>query len=144
MSAVDGHAQVTLSTQAIHNPDEPRHFMRIKPISGYVRVLLAGRVLAASNRALRLLEVGKDLSDPTIYFPPDDLRVALSPTDRRTFCPLKGHATYFPVLAPGGEVSEPEIAWSYTETLDFASELKNRIAFYASRVVIEEHPAPVT
>jgi uncharacterized protein (DUF427 family) len=140
MSLAEVRAQVTLAHDTIHNPDEPRHFMRIKPVKTRVRVLLDGRVLAESQRALRVLEAGRDLYDPVLYFPASDVRAKLSPVDKRTFCPLKGHASYFDLVSDDGRVDVPEIAWSYRETFDFAAALKDLVAFDAARVAIEEHP----
>ena len=142
MSEAEARAQVTLSQETIHNPDEPRHYMRIKPVTGEVRVRLDGKLLAASRRALRVLEAGRDIYDPVFYLPPADVRADLSPADRRTYCPLKGHASYFDLVSDRGEVEAAEIAWSYRETLDCAGELKDLIAFDAARVACEEHPAP--
>jgi len=128
---------VTRSRHTIHNPDDARHFMRIKPVAGTVRILRDGKLLAQSSRALRVIEAGNDLYDPCIYMPREDVQAALAPSARaRTWCPLKGHAGYFDL--PGGP---KEIAWSYDETLDFAREIQDLIAFYGDKVTIEEHPA---
>ena len=140
MSQADLRAQVTLARETIHNPDEPRHFMRIKPVKGRVRVLLDGQVLAESAQALRVLEAGRDLYDPVVYFPAADVRVTLSPAAKRTVCPLKGQATYLDLAAERGRAAVPEIAWSYRETFDFAAALKGRVAFDAARVTVEEQP----
>jgi uncharacterized protein (DUF427 family) len=142
MSETDVRARVTLARETIHNPDEPRHFMRIKPVTGRVRILRDGRVLAESARALRVLEAGRDLYDPVLYLPAADVRAKLSLIEKRTYCPLKGHASYFDLVSDEGRVDVPEIAWSYRETLDCAVALKDLVAFDASRVVIEESPAP--
>jgi len=139
MSEAKEWGQVTLSQETIHNPDEPRHFMRIKPVKGHVRILFEGRVLAHSDQVLRVLEAGRDIYDPVLYFPPSDVRATLSPVEKRTFCPLKGHACYFDLVSEQGRVEVPEIAWSYRETFDTAAPLKERVAFDAARVVIEEH-----
>ena len=136
----DVRASVTLAKETIHNPDEPRHFMRIKPVKGRVRVLYDGRVLAESTRALRVLEAGRDFYDPVVYFPASDVRANLLPVETRTFCPLKGHASYFDLAADGGRVEAPQIAWSYRETLEFAHALRDLVGFDASQVEIEEHP----
>ena len=141
MSEANVREQVTLARDTIHNPDEPRHFMRIKPVKGRVRVLLDGQVLAESTRALRVLEAGRDLYDPVLYLPADDVRVRLSPAEKRTFCPLKGHATYLDLVVGEGRVEVPEIAWSYRDTFDFAAALTGLVAFDATRVAVEEHPA---
>ncbi len=144
MTGATGREQVTLSRETIHNPKDPRHFMRIKPVAGRARVLRNGRVLAESNQALRLIEAGKDVYDPTIYFPPGDIQAKLAPSDKKTFCPLKGHATYFDLVSDRGDTEVAEIAWSYEDTFDFAAELTNYVAFYGAQVVIEEHPAPTS
>lgn len=128
---------VTRSKFTIHNPDDARHFMRIKPVAGTVRILRDGKVLAQSGRAVRVIEAGNDLYDPCIYMPREDVRAELTPSEKaRTWCPLKGHASYFDL--PGGPA---EIAWSYDEPLDFADELKDLVSFYGDKVTVEESPA---
>ncbi len=136
-----GLQQITRSRETIHNPDDARHFMRIKPVPGHVRVLYDGDLLAESNQTLRVLEVGSDIYDPVFYFPPSHVQATLAPLEKRTFCPLKGHASYFALVSDHGAIQVPEIAWCYGDTLDFASELKDLIAFDASLVVFEQHPA---
>ena len=141
MTDATDREQVTLSQETIHNPKEPRHFMRIKPVAGRVRILRNGQVLAESDRALRLIEAGKDIYDPTIYLPAGDIQAKLEATDKKTFCPLKGHAIYFDLLSDKGDTEVAEVAWSYQDTFDFAAQLKDYVAFYGTRVVVEEHPA---
>ena len=138
MSEIDVPGQVTLTTESIHNPDEPRHFMAIKPVPRRVRISFDGSVLAESDDALRVIEVGRRFYDPVLYLPRTDITANLSPAERRSFCPLKGHASYFDLRDDQGRTLVAEIAWSYRETFDFAAVLKDRIAFDASRVVIEE------
>ena len=127
-------SHVTMSDKTIHNPAEPRHFMRIKPIAGRITIRRCEEVLATSDRALRLLEVGKDVYDPTIYLPHEDVNAALTQTDKSTHCPLKGDAVYFDAAGV------TEIAWAYPDPLDIAPDLKGRVAFYASKVSITETP----
>lgn len=145
MSVSDGRAKVTLSRHTIHNPGDPRHYMRIKPVEGRVRILFGERVLADSADALRLLEAGHDIYDPVLYLPLADVRAGLAPVEKRTYCPLKGHASYFDLVSgegqAEGQVEAPEIAWSYRETLDMAGEIRDLVAFDAARVTIEERPA---
>jgi len=132
---------VTLATETIHNPEDARHFMRIKPVAGSVRIFHRGRLLAESGRALRVLEAGKDLYDPTIYLPADDVTAPLVAKDKTTFCPIKGHASYFALAGEDGAIEVEEIAWSYRDTLEMAADLKDRIAFYPAKVTTEESPA---
>ena len=131
---------VTLVKGAAHNPAEPRHFMRIKPVTRRVRVLRDGAVLAESTSAMRLLEVGKDLYDPVIYFPRQDVSDALKKNTHSTHCPLKGDAAYFDLQGDDGAVLAERIAWSYEAPFDFASDLAGLVAFYGDAVTVEEAP----
>ena len=116
----------------IRNPDNEAHSARIKPVGRLVRVRRGGTLLAESERAVRLMETGRDLYDPVIYLPEADLEVALTPVQgKSTHCPLKGEAAYF---AHEGE----EVAWTYDRPLDSALMLKGLIAFDPSKVVLEE------
>jgi uncharacterized protein (DUF427 family) len=142
MTEASAREHVTLATETIHNPKEPRHFMRIKPAGRRVRILRGGKVLADSNAALRVIEAGRDLYDPVLYLPRADVTANLAPAEKdKTFCPIKGHATYFDLVSDEGSVEQAEIAWSYEDTLDCAAELKNFIGFYGTHVLVEEHPA---
>lgn len=125
--------QVTLATETIHRVDEPRHFMRLKPVPRRIRILKEGQVLADTEAALRLTEVGRDVYDPVFYIPKADVQVDLiSITGKSTHCPLKGDASYF---AHKGD--EP-IAWTYDRPLATTAVLKGLIAFYPDQVVVEE------
>lgn len=116
----------------IHNPDNDAHFMRVKPVAATVRVSRRGAVLAESRDALRVLETGRDVYDPVIYIPVADLAVPLRPVgDKSTHCPLKGDASYF---ALDGE----EIAWTYDRPFERAAMLRDHVAFYPAKVVMEE------
>lgn len=125
--------QVTLATQTIHREDEPRHFMRLKPVPRRIRVLKDSQVLADTEAALRLTEVGRDIYDPVFYIPEADMQVDLVPIiGKSTHCPLKGDASYF-----AHEGDEP-IAWTYDRPLAATEALKGLIAFYPDQVVVEE------
>ena len=142
MSGTTPQELVTLSRDTIHNPNEPRHYMRIKPVGRRVRVLRDGKVLADSTDALRVLEAGRDIYDPVIYVPRDDVCAELASAEKdKTFCPIKGHASYFDLLLDDGRIDVAEIAWSYEDTVTEASQLKDRIAFVPATVLIEEHPS---
>ena len=134
------HETITMVRDAIHNPREPRHFMRLKPVASRVRVLRAGRLLAETKNALRVLEVGKDIYDPVLYLPPADILCQLNETQTTSHCPLKGDAAYFSLMDENGAVEERDIAWSYPAPLAFARNLAGLIAFYGDRVALEESP----
>lgn len=128
-----GDNAVTLADNTIHNPNEPRHFMAIKAIGARVRLFYRGAVVAETTKAVRVVEVGRSVYDPVIYVPAEDVKIPLVRTDKTTHCPLKGDASYYGV---DGE----EVAWSYETPFDFARGLKQRRAFWATKVAIEETP----
>lgn len=120
-------SDITLVEGAIHNPDEPRHFMQIVPASGR-RVASAGdRRIADSDRAVVVKEVGRGVYDPVVYFPRDDVDMdALHGIDRTTHCPLKGDTEYFDVVV--GDERLEAAAWSYVR-MRLGDELKDLVAF---------------
>lgn len=138
-----GHSNVTLCTETIHNPNEPRHFMRLKPAGRSVTVHWNGHLLASTSNALRCLEVGKDLYDPVLYIPWDDVRAPLTQrTDVSTHCPVKGDAVYFDLMEDTGGALIDKIGWSYPDPVKDAGDLAGRIAFDTSKVTIVEAPLP--
>jgi len=131
------HAEFTLVKDAIHNPAEPRHFMKLKPVNRAVRISCGDVVLAKSTRAVKLLEVGRDLYDPVIYLPVSDLVADLAPIEgKTTHCPLKGDAAYFAICEPAAAKGD-YVAWAYPDPFDFAAVLSDLIAFDAAKVRIE-------
>ena len=95
----------------------------------------------ARESAVRVLEAGKDLYDPVLYLPAEDVTPRLRrDTAQSSHCPLKGDAAYFDLVDAEGAVQVPKIAWSYPEPPAFASDLAGRVAFYAKHVTIEDSP----
>lgn len=96
-----------------------------------VRVELAGKVVADSTRALRVLETSHP---PTIYIPPADVREELlAESDARsTWCEFKGAARYLDAVVDGRRF-EP-VAWTYPDPSPGYEALRNHIAFYPGRV----------
>ena len=69
------------------------------------------------------------LVEGNAYFPRDAVRDdVLRPSDRHTFCPWKGTASYF-TLEVDGETNR-DAAWYYPETEDAAKEIEGRVAFW--------------
>ena len=127
---------VTLVKNAIHNPAEPRHFMQIVPARGRQLASVDGHIVAESDAAVVVKEVGFDIYDPVIYFPRADVDTAsLSPIDKTTHCPLKGDTEYFDVIAGG--TTRKEAAWSYVRMVA-GDELKNLIAFDRNKVSVDQ------
>ena len=127
-------------TVTIKRPDAPQHYMVLRPINGRIVVRLPnGDRIAESSRAVRLLECGRTLYDPVTYLPLEDVHVPLEAETGTTHCPLKGDASYFSLSADGEK--QEKIAWSYMSPLEFSMPIKGLVAFYANRVIVEEHPA---
>ncbi|MEM0976419.1 MAG: DUF427 domain-containing protein [Pseudomonadota bacterium] len=131
------HSEITLATETLHRTDEPRHYMRVKNVPRMARVEKNGAVLAQSKNAVRLTEVGRDIYDPIIYFPREDVLVPLTQTDRSTHCPLKGDATYFSVPGADGK----NLVWAYDAPIPPADGLQGFVAFFPDRVTVIEGDA---
>jgi uncharacterized protein (DUF427 family) len=83
-------------------------------------------VLAESGRPYLLFE---SMLPVRYYLPaPDVASQLLQPSDTRTACAYKGFASYLSLP------QEPDIAWTYSDPLREASEVKDRIAFFNERV----------
>ena len=70
----------------------PGHTINIVPTAAHVEVRLGGRLLATTDRAMKLDETGLPAR---YYLPPDDVQMdLLRPTTFHTNCPFKGEASY--------------------------------------------------
>lgn len=120
---------------AIRNPANADHLMVLQPVDRPVEIQLAGRKIARSTRAVRLVEIGRGIYPPRIYLPLADSSLPLETLDKSTHCPLKGDAVYH-------AVDGVEVGWSY-KTLDFAAAIDGLISFDgpAIRIIEDERPA---
>ncbi len=124
----------TLVENAIHNPTEPRHFMRVVLAAGRHTVTAAGVTVADSERAVVVKEVGLDIYDPILYFPREDVAMdLLTPTDKTTHCPLKGDTEYFDLQTEDQRIVD--FAWSYVRMVA-GDELLELVAFSPQNVTI--------
>lgn len=109
----------------IHAPTDA-YSIDIQPLPGQVVARRGDIVLAASTRARVMYETRLP---PTVYFPPEDVRVELSePTELQTFCPFKGTASYRDVILPDGARLENAV-WSYEDALPEAAEIRGHVGF---------------
>jgi len=131
-------SSVTLVQHAIHNPDEPRHFMRVVAVDRRVTAAIGEHTVADSTNAVVVKEVGRDIYDPVVYFPRADVTMhVFSRTGTTTYCPLKGSTEYFDVTVDGDTAADA--AWSYVE-MRLGDELKDLIAFDSSQVSVTIAP----
>ncbi len=106
----------------------------IRPASGNWTVRAGGAVLGESTAALELQEGDYP---PVIYFPRSDIAMAfLEPSDITSTCPYKGKATYYSIVAKSGLIKDA--VWSYEDPLDAVAGIKGYLAFYTTKVAVEE------
>lgn len=101
---------------------------RLEPTAAHIRIVVAGRVIADTRTALRVLETSHP---PTYYLPPADIAMRhLTPTANGSYCEWKGQASYYTLTV--GDRSLVDVAWTYrTPTPPFEA-LVDHIAFYAA------------
>jgi uncharacterized protein (DUF427 family) len=125
---------VTMVQGAIHNPDEPRHFMTITPANRVRSASIDGTEVARSDRAVVVKEIGRSIYDPVVYFPRADVTMdRFEVSERSTHCPLKGDTEYFDFI--GDQERIPDAAWSYVR-MALGDELKQLIAFDPARIEV--------
>jgi uncharacterized protein (DUF427 family) len=116
---------------AIRNPGNPNHLMVMRPVSRVVRVYFEGTLIAQTQNALRVIEMGKSIYDPALYIPAADLLAPLQLMDKSSHCPLKGDAS-------AATLNGNEIAWTYDRPFDTSKQLAGHFAFWPDKVKITE------
>jgi uncharacterized protein (DUF427 family) len=108
----------------------PDHPISIESDTSRVIVSVAGRIIADSREALTLREAHY----PAVqYIPRKDVDMTLlARSDRSTYCPYKGDASYFSVPV-GGERSIDGV-WTYETPYAAVAGIKDYLAFYPDRV----------
>ncbi|KAF8558352.1 DUF427-domain-containing protein [Imleria badia] len=94
-----------------------------------VRVLLNNVLLAECDTPVIL--------EGNYYFPSGTVhKTNLSTSNTSTVCPWKGTASYYSADVDGTSVKD--IAWYYAEPKPKAAHIKNYVAFYKNKVIIED------
>lgn len=100
--------------------------IRIRKANGNWVVRSGGAILGESTNALELTE--GNLA-PVIYFPRDDIAMALlDRTSKTTHCPYKGDANYFSIVNKSS-VTENAV-WTYENPIESVAEIKDHLAFF--------------
>lgn len=103
---------------------------RLEHCEHRVRIEFGDQVIVDNTNALRVLETSHP---PTYYIPPSDVRIAmLIPTARHSWCEWKSRAQYWTLRL--GDLESTKAAWSYAEPTAAFAQLRDFLAFYASRV----------
>jgi uncharacterized protein (DUF427 family) len=112
----------------------PDHPIDLTEARTRVEARFDGKVIAASDRVLWLKEAGYR---EVAYFPRADVEMGLlKRTDRDTYCPYKGHASYFTIEAGGA--SGDNAVWSYETPHPAVAAIRDHLAFYPDRVEVRE------
>ena len=103
----------------------PTHSIEITLYPALVRAELHGQTIASSRQAVVMAEANYA---PVCYFPRAHVRMdALRPVAHSTYCPFKGHASYFDIRVDAHTVARG--AWSYETPYDEMLAIKMCIAF---------------
>ncbi len=108
------------------------HPITVEPSSDRVVVRAGGTTLADSTTTLVLREADYP---PVRYIPLADVdQSLLAPSDRSTYCPYKGEASYWSIN------TDPErgedAVWFYDQPYAAVESIRDHVAFYADRVEI--------
>ena len=108
----------------------PDHPISIETNLSRVMVKVGGRIIADTRNALTLREA----SYPAVqYIPRRDVDMAaLVRSGHTTYCPYKGDASYYSILA-GGDRSLNAV-WTYETPFEAMAQIKDYVAFYPDRV----------
>lgn len=111
----------------------PDHPITVEPARARVTVRAGSVVVAETDRALELREASYP---PVYYVPVDDVRPGtLGPSEHHTYCPYKGQASYYDLVADGA--ADPAgAAWYYPDPFPAMAAIAGHVAFYADRVSI--------
>jgi uncharacterized protein (DUF427 family) len=102
----------------------------LDPSTEHVVVEFAGRILADTRRAIRVLETSHP---PSYYLPLGDVdRSVLVHNPRRTYCEFKGQAGYVDLVV--GERRSLLAGWYYPDPTRGFEALVDHVTFYPSRV----------
>jgi uncharacterized protein (DUF427 family) len=111
------------------HPRDPFHRVDVRQSARPVRIEIGGETVAETTSARLLFETQLPAR---FYIPREDVRPELHASDRQTYCPYKGAASYWSLDA-GGRRRE-DIAWSYEQPLPDAVAIKGLLAFWDERV----------
>jgi len=97
--------------------------------SQHVQIVFEGKILAATNRSLLLIETYA----PDIYIPLEDIDMnCMEKTENRTHCSTKGDASYWTIRV--GEAVAKDAMWAYESPQSPCSAIAGHAAFRFNQV----------
>jgi uncharacterized protein (DUF427 family) len=105
------------------------HPITVTPTGRHVVVRVNGEVVAETDAALTLQES----TYPAVQYLPlgDVSSSALTRSDTTTYCPYKGEASYYHLIAGGSTVDDA--IWTYEQPYPAVAQIAGHVAFYASK-----------
>jgi len=111
-----------------------RDAFTIAPAAGTHVVRAGGAIIAETTRALILEQHG---NDPAIYFPREDVGMALLDlSETRTSSPHLGVASHYHIAAKSGPILDA--AWSYEDPAGGAEPIAGYLTFAPEKATVEE------
>jgi len=108
--------------------------IKIEAAPGTWVIRAGGAVIGETTNALSLTEGDYPAA---IYFPRDAIAMAfLDDSDTKSVCPYKGEANYFSIQTKSVVIEDA--AWSYENPADAVAAIKDHLAFYPSKVTVEQ------
>jgi uncharacterized protein (DUF427 family) len=93
-----------------------------------MKAMYKGVVLAESNKT--------QVVEGNHYFPPESIhREYFLDSPLHTTCPWKGEASYYHLVVNGETVRDA--AWYYPQPKEAASQIKDYVAFYTSKIAVQ-------
>ena len=118
--------------------NENRHYAVIDNYKRKLTLKYKDEIVAESEDALILKEVGTSVYDPVFYLPKEDIKVKIDKEPQRnSHCPIKGDATYWNLNA---KPTEDYFAWSYEEALPSTKKIEGYIAFNPVNITFISEP----
>jgi uncharacterized protein (DUF427 family) len=121
-------------TRLRHEPGSD-HTITIQAHPSHVTVHAGPVLIAQTDKAIEMLEAGHP---PVLYIPFDDLKKKLiRSSEQHTYCPYKGEASYYDIVAGEGDTLEGAIRY-YQHHYPAVDAIAGHIAFYDDRVAITD------
>ncbi|MBT4162201.1 MAG: DUF427 domain-containing protein [Gammaproteobacteria bacterium] len=110
----------------------PDYEVRVTATDSLINVRYGDLLIADTTSALLIHETRHG---DVYYLPPKDIDWSLlEPTELSTYCPFKGHASYWSLK---GEDTLENFVWSYRNPYPEVEELKDYMSFYTDRVEVK-------
>ena len=124
-----------------HLTPGPDHPITLERSPSHVVVRSGSVLIADTDRALEMQEA----SYPTVWYVPlDDVdQGVLRRSDRHTYCPYKGEASYYDIV-DGDGTDLTAAVWFYDDPFPSVADIKDHVAFYADRVTVTATPREST